>query len=178
MVVVVVVVVVVQAKDNVKYLATLDKFIEPLRSTNLMTVTDALPALLNSIKMVHTIARYYSTTERMTTLFVKVSNQVALLVVHTGPTLVQPYPPTPLLCLPLIAHGFVALPLFTRHQTAADIELQELCPGGQARPVDLGPGPPQAHDQPECVHPLEHSLPGAVRPDQGQAPGHAQGQAV
>ena len=68
----------VQAKDNVKYLATLDKFIEPLRSTNLTTVIDALPALLNSIKMVHTIARYYNTTERMTNLFVKVSNQVSV----------------------------------------------------------------------------------------------------
>jgi dynein heavy chain len=65
-----------QAKDNVKYLATLDKFIEPLRSTNLNTVIDALPALLNSIKMIHTIARYYNTTERMTSLFVKITNQV------------------------------------------------------------------------------------------------------
>ncbi len=32
--------------------------------------------LMNSIKMIHTIARYYNTTDRMTTLFVKVTNEM------------------------------------------------------------------------------------------------------
>lgn len=31
---------------------------------------------MNSIKMIHTIARYYNTTERMTNLFVKITNQM------------------------------------------------------------------------------------------------------
>ena len=31
---------------------------------------------MNSIKMIHTIARYYNTTERMTGLFVKITNQM------------------------------------------------------------------------------------------------------
>jgi len=35
-----------------------------------------LPALLNSVKMIHTIARYYNTNERMTGLFVKITNQM------------------------------------------------------------------------------------------------------
>jgi dynein heavy chain len=39
-------------------------------------VLDGLPALLNNIKMMHTIARYYNTPERMTTLFYKVTNQM------------------------------------------------------------------------------------------------------
>ncbi|RYE82178.1 MAG: hypothetical protein EOO65_05845, partial [Methanosarcinales archaeon] len=34
---------------------------------------DALPALMNSIKMVHTIARYFNTPERMTDMFVKIT---------------------------------------------------------------------------------------------------------
>jgi len=65
-----------EAKDNVKYLYTLEKFIEPLYTGTPLTVVDTLPALMNSIKMIHTIARYYNTTERMTNLFGKVTNQM------------------------------------------------------------------------------------------------------
>lgn len=47
-----------EAKDNVKYLYTLERFIDPLYTGNSDTITDTLPALMNSIKMIHTIARY------------------------------------------------------------------------------------------------------------------------
>ena len=67
-----------EAKDNVKYLFTLEKFIEPLYDGTPTTVVDTLPALMNSIKMIHTIARYYNTTDRMTTLFRKITNQMIL----------------------------------------------------------------------------------------------------
>jgi dynein heavy chain len=40
------------------------------------TIKETLPALMNSIKMIHTIARYYNTNERMTGLFVKITNQM------------------------------------------------------------------------------------------------------
>ena len=65
-----------EAKDNVKYLMTLEKFIGPLQHGTPATVIDALPALLNSIKMIQAVARYYNTTERMTNLFMKITNQV------------------------------------------------------------------------------------------------------
>lgn len=42
------------------------------------TIIDTLPALMNSIKMIHTIARYYNTNERMTNLFAKITDQVGL----------------------------------------------------------------------------------------------------
>ena len=58
-----------EAKDNVKYLTTLEKFIEPLYESTPATIIDTLPALMNAVKMIHTIARYYNTTERMTNLF-------------------------------------------------------------------------------------------------------------
>jgi len=65
-----------EAKDNVKYLHTLEKFIEPLYEGNPTSIIETLPALMNSIKMIHTIARYYNTNERMTGLFVKITNMM------------------------------------------------------------------------------------------------------
>lgn len=65
-----------EAKDNVKYLYTLERFIDPLYSGNAESITDTLPALMNSIKMIHTIARYYNTAERMTSLFAKITEQM------------------------------------------------------------------------------------------------------
>ena len=63
-----------EAKDNVKYLTTLEKFIEPLYEGTPEQIKDTLPALMNSIKMIHTIARYYNTNDRMTNLFKKITN--------------------------------------------------------------------------------------------------------
>jgi dynein heavy chain len=65
-----------EAKDNVKYLQTLDKFIEPLENGTPETIKEILPALMNSIKMIHTIARYYSTHDRMTGLFSKITTSM------------------------------------------------------------------------------------------------------
>ena len=65
-----------EAKDNVKYLFTLERFIEPLYSGTASTIIDTLPALMNSIKMIHTIARYYNTKARMTNLFSKITDQM------------------------------------------------------------------------------------------------------
>lgn len=39
-------------------------------------VVDSLPSLLNNIRMMQSIARYYNTPDRMTTLFCKVTNQM------------------------------------------------------------------------------------------------------
>ena len=65
-----------EAKDNVKYLFTLERFIEPLYKGTATTIIDTLPALTNSIKMIHTIARYYSTNDRMTALFACITDQM------------------------------------------------------------------------------------------------------
>jgi len=65
-----------EAKDNVKYLCSLQRFMDPLYHGNPQSIMDILPALLNSVKMIHTIARYYNTTERMTNLFAKITEQM------------------------------------------------------------------------------------------------------
>ena len=65
-----------EAKDNVKYLSTLEKFIEPLYNGTPQQIIDTLPSLMNAIKMIHTIARFYNTPDKMTQLFVKITNQM------------------------------------------------------------------------------------------------------
>ncbi|KAH8068253.1 dynein light chain binding protein [Aureococcus anophagefferens] len=65
-----------EAKDNSKFLSTLERFLDPLQSGTPETIVDSIPALMNGLKMVHTISRFFNTTERMTKLFMKITNQM------------------------------------------------------------------------------------------------------
>jgi dynein heavy chain len=48
-----------EAKDNNKYLSSIEKYVEPLYGANPLLAMESLPALINNIKMMLTIARYY-----------------------------------------------------------------------------------------------------------------------
>lgn len=48
-----------EAKDNNKYLSAIEKYTEPLYTANPVLAMDVLPALINNVKMMLTIARYY-----------------------------------------------------------------------------------------------------------------------
>ncbi len=65
-----------EAKDNVKYLLALQKHAEPLYNNDPHAIIEALPGLMNNLKMVLTIARYYSSNDRMTILLCKITNQI------------------------------------------------------------------------------------------------------
>nr|XP_033786541.1 dynein heavy chain 5, axonemal-like [Geotrypetes seraphini] len=65
-----------EAKDNVKYLYTLDKFFGPLGKASPAAVVEHLPSLMNGIRMIYSTSQYYNTSEHMTSLFLKVTNQM------------------------------------------------------------------------------------------------------
>ncbi|XP_049912492.1 dynein axonemal heavy chain 5 [Epinephelus moara] len=65
-----------EAKDNVKYLYTLDKFFGPLGKCTPSSMLEHIPSLMASIRMIHTVSQYYNTSERMTSLLLKVTNQM------------------------------------------------------------------------------------------------------
>ena len=64
-----------EARDNVKYLSTLEIYFEPLYNGTPDTIIDSLQSLMNSLKLISFTARYYDST-KMTNLFSKITSQM------------------------------------------------------------------------------------------------------
>uniref|UniRef100_A0A8B9I210 Dynein axonemal heavy chain 5 n=1 Tax=Anser brachyrhynchus TaxID=132585 RepID=A0A8B9I210_9AVES len=65
-----------EAKDNVRYLYTLDKFFGPLAKASPVTMMEHVPSLMNAVCMIYCTSPYYNTSERMTSLLLKITNQM------------------------------------------------------------------------------------------------------
>ena len=64
-----------EAKDNVKYLSTLEIYFDPLYYGTPDTIIDSLQSLMNSLKLISFTARYYDTS-KMTNLFSRITDQM------------------------------------------------------------------------------------------------------
>eukprot|EP00756_Hemistasia_phaeocysticola_P003201 Hpha_TRINITY_DN12121_c2_g2::TRINITY_DN12121_c2_g2_i1::g.81783::m.81783/K10408/DNAH; dynein heavy chain, axonemal len=79
----------VEAREQVKYLGSLEKFLEPLYTGPPSDVTTILPGLLNHIGLMYSISHYYSACrdetrrERMTCLFCLITNRMIVTCKHS-----------------------------------------------------------------------------------------------
>ncbi|KFQ23850.1 Dynein heavy chain 8, axonemal, partial [Merops nubicus] len=65
-----------EAKDNVRYLYTLEKFFGPLAKASPVTMMEYVPNLMTTVGMIYCTSLFYNTSERMTALLLKVTNQM------------------------------------------------------------------------------------------------------
>ncbi|KAM4694178.1 LOW QUALITY PROTEIN: dynein axonemal heavy chain 8 [Discoglossus pictus] len=65
-----------ESKDNVKFLCTVEQMCQPLYTFDLVSMVHGIQNLINAIGMINSVSRYYNTSERITSLFRKVTNQM------------------------------------------------------------------------------------------------------
>ncbi|KAJ3055760.1 Dynein heavy chain 10, axonemal [Rhizophlyctis rosea] len=66
-----------EAKDNVKFLSTLERHFKNIITGRLSSVQDSLPSLMNAIRMVWIISRHYNRDERMVPLMSRIAWELA-----------------------------------------------------------------------------------------------------
>jgi len=66
-----------EAKDNVKFLTTLERHFKNLQSGNLATILDTIPSMMNSLRMVWIISRHYNKDQRMFPLMERIAKEIA-----------------------------------------------------------------------------------------------------
>jgi dynein heavy chain len=65
-----------QARDNVKFLTTLERHFKAISSGTLPGILDTLPPLMNALRMVWIISRHYSDDARMGALFARIGQEI------------------------------------------------------------------------------------------------------
>lgn len=69
-----------EAKDNVKFLSTLERHFKTLIVGSMESIQESLPSLLNAIRMVWIISRHYNQDERMVPLMARIANDLCVKV--------------------------------------------------------------------------------------------------
>jgi hypothetical protein len=66
-----------EAKDNVKFLTTLERHFKNVSEGSFGTILDTLPSMMNAIRMVWIISRHYNNDERMVPLMERIAGKIA-----------------------------------------------------------------------------------------------------
>lgn len=71
-----------EAKENVKFLQTLERHFKNISQArgSLTPISDTLPSMMNAIRMVWVISRYYNTDKRMIPLMELIAQEICLKV--------------------------------------------------------------------------------------------------
>ncbi len=64
------------AKNNVKFLSTLERYFKILVHGSISTLLDSLPPMMNAIRMVWTLSRHFNTKESMLYLLKLIARQL------------------------------------------------------------------------------------------------------
>lgn len=67
----------IEAKDNVKFLSTLERHFKSISQGTLHEIADTIPPMLGAIRMVWVISRHYNTDERMVPLMERIAFELA-----------------------------------------------------------------------------------------------------
>ena len=65
-----------EAKDNVKFLTTLERHFKNISTGSMHAVLDTLPPMMNALRMVWIISRHYSDDTRMGNLFERIAGEI------------------------------------------------------------------------------------------------------
>ncbi|KAI3374766.1 hypothetical protein L3Q82_021323, partial [Scortum barcoo] len=65
-----------EAKDNVKFLNTLEKVCQPLYNSDPVTMMKSVQNVISVIQMIYSVSLYYNTSEKISALLIKVTNQM------------------------------------------------------------------------------------------------------
>lgn len=66
-----------EAKDNVKFLTTLERHFKHLHDGSFQTILDSMQSMVNGLRMVWVISRHYNTDERMAPLMETIAEMLA-----------------------------------------------------------------------------------------------------
>lgn len=67
----------IEAKDNVKFLTTLERHFKHITNGTLVQILDTLPSMMNALRMVWVISRHYKEDHRMEPLMERIAWEVA-----------------------------------------------------------------------------------------------------
>jgi dynein heavy chain, axonemal len=71
-----------EAKDNVKFLSTLERHFKMLQDAPIAAVLESLNGLMNGLRMVWVLSRHYNTDQRMSQLMSRIAQELADRVIH------------------------------------------------------------------------------------------------